>query len=204
MARAAVLISISSRRGRQREGGSDLISPRLGRGRCGRRGAKASARAQKLPQRPARCRGRALAAASVLGWPGGRARATLHQLPVMPLRDAATSSPRIFAAARLPPSVAASLRSNDAPRALLGTAFCAFLQAGYTQGPPQRADSRPSAGLSTPQSTPPRRRRSLSWFGPEPNPHPRAFVSLPRPQEATGPQSRPHTQSRPTTPITLP
>ena len=170
-ARGGVLISVSSRRGGSARAAAisslSVSSEAVG----GRRGAKASARALQLPQRPARCRGRALAAASVLGWPGGRARATLHQLLVMPLRDAAASSPRFFATAPLPPSSAAPLRSNDAPKPLLGTAFALFFSSATgsmiaieaLEPPPRRA-----AGLPWPRSTPSIHRRSLqpNFLGP--------------------------------------
>ena len=167
-----------------------------------------SARALQNPQRPARCRGRALAAASVLGGPEGRALATLHQLLVMPLRDAAASSPRFFATARLPPSAAAPLRSNDAPKPLLGTAFALFFSSATgsmiaieaLEPPPRRA-----AGLPWPRSTPSIHRRSLqpNFFGPEQNPYPRIYPFA-APRESTPRQARHPTQSRPTTPITRP
>ena len=99
----------------------------------GRRGAKASARALQLPQRPARCRGRALAAASVLGWPGGRARATLHQLLVMPLLDAATSSRADFCTADCRHSLRRRYGSNDAQRALSGAVLGRVLSKLHSQ-----------------------------------------------------------------------
>ena len=192
-ARAATT-NLCLRLGRQR---SHLC--RLGRGRCGRRGAKASARALKLPQRPARYRGRALAAASVLGWPGGRARATLHQLLVMPLRDAAASSPRFFATAPLPPSAAAPLRSNDAPKPLLGTAFALFFSSATgsmiaieaLEPPPRRA-----AGLPWPRSTPSIHRRSLqpNFLGPSKT-RTLGFIPLP-PHESPRPVKHATTPSR--------
>ena len=132
MARLAAISSVSSRRARRRlvsasgEGGSDLISSlssRVGGGRC-----TASARALQLPQRrPARCRGRAMAAASVLGWPEGRARATLHQLTIC-----LSAIPRRRRRNFLPPrDCRHPLRhrygSNDAQRALLGTVKHDFL-----------------------------------------------------------------------------
>ena len=53
-----------------------------------------------------------------------------ERLPLKPISftewQHATSSPRFFATARLSPSIAVPLRSNDAPRALSGTVLDAF------------------------------------------------------------------------------